>query len=65
METMTTHRMTLNFAFDIDHTHPIGMLAAAMDDAALSGFIRHTIGMILDDLNKGGSWAILSIEDDK
>ena len=66
---MTTIEHVLRFVTEVDETNPVGarllMLDKADQIAMLEGMLKEliapTLQPALDEINKGGSWAILKV----
>ena len=62
---------SLNFVTEVDETHPIGMQLLALSqemqkemlEGMLKGLLAPRIQSALDEINAGGSYAILKVAD--
>ena len=61
----------LKFVTEVDETHPVGMQLANLEESMrlvmlesmLKDLIAPKLGPILDEINAGGSYAILKVAD--
>jgi uncharacterized membrane protein YbjE (DUF340 family) len=66
---MITVNHSLNFVTEFDETHPISQKFLALDEAMqiamLEGMLKEllvpAISPVIEDINKGGSYAILKV----
>ena len=66
---MKTIEHSLRFVTEVDETHPTGSMLLALNEAdqiamlegMLKDLIAPTLQPAIDEINKGGSWAILKV----